>query len=31
MKDFAIFVAFAFAAQFAVVGLSLWLFLPLPT
>jgi len=29
MKDFAIFVAFALAAQFAVMGVLLWLFLPL--
>ena len=27
MKDFAIFVAFARAAQFAVMGVLLWLFL----
>jgi len=30
MKELAIFVAFALAAQFAVMGVLLWLFLPLP-
>ena len=31
MKEFVIFVAFALAAQLAVTGVLLWLFLPLPT
>ena len=31
MKELAMFAAFALAAQFAVMGLLLWLLLPLPT
>jgi hypothetical protein len=31
MKELAMFVAFALAVQFAVMGGLLWLFLPLPT